>query len=283
MAFPSTLELNYGMEKEVTTGKFRTLGTRGVTPDGRVFWYSRAGATALANGVCVCAKGQEANDVHSVNLTPSTVIGDWSATAPSPGIPVGSATIGVIWTSAHSSAEYVDGYMTIETSPGMGTYRVVGDPDSATSGAGSVIRLHPDDTIVQEILTTVTKLAFHANPHSSVIVVPATPSAAAITGIVLGVTPVEVPLDNYFWLQSAGVAHVRYDALIAALIGHTVISGPGTSAGDVIGGPGTTLVTTGALTTLSQIALGSFPVMGYAMSGIPGDGDFLKVMLTLRN
>jgi hypothetical protein len=279
----STVDLNYGMEKKVTTGKVHPLGTRGVTPDGRVFWYSRAGATALANGVSVCQKGGEANNTHNVNLTIATSIGDYNATAGAPGIQVGSATIGVVWTSAHSSAEYIDGYMTVETSPGMGTYRVVADGAVTVTGGASVIRLHPDDTIVQEVLTTVTKLAFQHNPFSSVIVTPVTVGAAALTGIVLGVTQVEVPIDNYFWLQSSGMAHVRYDAIIAALIGHSVISGPGATAGDAIGGPRTTVVTTAALTTLSQLAYGSFPVLGYAMGGIPGDGDFLQVMLTLRS
>lgn len=153
-----------------------------------MFWYSRAGGTALANGVCVCAKAQEGTNQHATALLPSTVIGDWSATAPSPGIPIGSATIGVIWVTNHSSAEYVDGYMTIETSPGMGTYRVVSDPDSGDSSTATTIRLHPDDTITQEVLTTVTRFGFHANPHSSMIIVPATAEAAALTGVVLGVT-----------------------------------------------------------------------------------------------
>jgi hypothetical protein len=284
MAFPSTLELNYGAEKVVTTQKSRALGTRGVTADGRVFWWSRAGGTALANGVVVCAKAQEGTNQHATALVPSTVLGDWDSTAGAPGIPVGSATIGVVWVTNHSSDEYTDGYMMIDTSPGMGTYRIVADPDKGDSSTATTIRLHPDDTIAQEVLTTVTRLGFHANPHSSVIVAPATASAGALTGVVLGVTQSEVPLDNFFWLQSSGIGHVRFDGLVAGLIGHSVVSGPGTTAGDVIGGPRTTLITTAAITTLSQLTLGSFPVMGYALANTTfADGKFIRVMLTLRS
>lgn len=283
MAFPYDVGLNYGMEKLVTTGKFHPLGTKGVAPNGDTYWYSRAGATALANGKVVCAKAQEGTNTHAVAITPSTALGDWNATAGSPGIQVGSASIGAVWVTNHSSGEYTDGYMRVETSPGMGTYRIVGDADPGDSSTGTILRLHPDDTIVQEVLTTVTKLGFHASPYSSVIVTPVTAEAAALTGVVLGVTPVEVPLNNYFWMQSSGIAHVRYDSLIAALIGHSVIAGPGGTAGDVIGGPHTTVVTTAALSTLSQVMLGSFPVLGYAMSAIPDDGDFMQIMMTYRS
>lgn len=283
MSFPTSVSLNYSAAKRVTTGKEHLLGTRGVTADGRVFWYSRAGATALANGVCVCAKAQEGTNQHATALVPSTALGDFDTTAASPGIQVGKTSIGVVWVTNHSSAEYVDGYMTIDTSPGMGTYRVQTDADAGDSSTATVIRLHPDDGIVQEVLTTVTRIGFHANPHSSVIIVPSTTSAAALTGVMLGVTQTEVPLDNFFWLQSSGIAHVRYNDLVAALVGHSVISGPGATAGDAVGHPRTTLVTTGALTTLAVTHMGSFPVIGYAMSNIPADGKFLRVMLTLRS
>jgi hypothetical protein len=283
MAFPGTVDLDYGQEKSVGTSKERKLGTRGQTPDGRVFWYSKAGGTALANGICVCSKAQEGTNQHATALVPSTLVGDWNATAGAPGIQVGQTSIGVVWVTNHSSAEYTDGYMTIDTSPGMGTYRIIADPDSGTSATNTIVRLHPDDGIAQEVLTTVTRLGFHANPHSSVIIVPASASAQALTGVVLGVTQVEVPINNFFWLQSSGIAHVKYNDLVAALIGHSVISGPGATAGDVIGHPRSTLATTGAITTLGVTHMGSFPVMGYAMSNIPADGKFLRVMLTLRS
>lgn len=283
MAFPSTVNLDYGSEKRVSTKKDRALGTRGITPDGRVFWYTRAGGTALPNGICVCSKAQEGANQHATALVPATNVGDWNATAGAPGIPIGSVSIGVAWVTNHSSAEYTDGYLTVDTSPGMGTYRVVEDADSGTSATATVIRLHPDDGIAQEILTTVSRIGLHANPHSSVIIVPATTSADALTGVVLGITQTEVPIDNYFWLQSSGIGHVRYNDLIAALIGHKLISGPGATAGDALGSPQTTLATTGAITTLGQTHMGSFPVMGYAMSNIPADGKFMRIMMTLRS
>jgi hypothetical protein len=44
------------------------------------------------------------------------------------------------------------------------------------------------------------------------------------------------------------------------------------------------VITTGAITTLSQLTLGSFPVMGYALANTTfADGKFIRVMLTLRS
>ena len=272
-----TVNLRYGAEKVVTSAKFRQLGTRGVTPDNRVFYYCQAGGTALMANTLTQAKATESQ--ANLNLTPSTSTGDWSGT----NIPTGSASIGVVWVTNHASGEFNDGYMTVETTPGTGTYRIASDGDTATGSSNTVnlIRLHPDDTIQSAALTTVSKLAFHHNPYASVIVAPTT-----LTNIIVGVPNVTVALDNYFWIQTYGEAAVRYNALVAAVVGEGVLGGVGATAGDVVGQPKTTntvaSVDYGATAT-GVPALNSRPVIGHAMDGIPGDGDLLKVMLTIRS
>lgn len=284
MAFPSYVELNYGHEKLTTTTKGRTLGTKGVLPNGSVFWYGKAGATALEQGVGVIAKAGEGTNTHNLNLTPSTAVGDWDSTAGSPGIQVGKTTIGVVWVTNHSSGEYTDGHLAIETSPGMGMYRVVEDADSGDSATATTVRLHPDDGIIQEVLTTVTKVALHANPYSSIIVCNDGTEVAALTGVLLGVTPVEVPANNYFWVQTAGPARVRYDDVVAGAIGHGIKMGPSASAGHGLGSPATTVATTAAInTSADQLAYGAFPTIGYLMAPAPDDGDLMAVMLTYRS
>ena len=275
MSFPYTVGLAYGRDKKTSSTKAHPLGTRGMTPDGRVFYYSQAGGPDLAANVLVQAKATESQRTGAnVALTPATSVGDWSGS----NIPTGSASIGVVWVTAHASAEFVDGYMTVETAPGTGTYRIVGDSDTGSSNTVTVIRLHPQDTIQDAALTTVSKLALHQNPYASVIVAP-----TDLTNIVLGVPNVAVTGGEYFWCQTAGPGAVRYSSLVAAVVGEEIKGGIGATAGNAAGSPRTTVITTAAIgSTLNQLTYGSRPTIGYAMDGIPGNGDLLKVMFTIR-
>ena len=269
--------LRFGEEKVTTTTKFRALGQKGVTPDARVFYYAQAGATALTANTLVQAKvGIGAN----LAQTPSTAVGDWDSTEGN--IPLGSVSIGVAWSSSpavtKAAGEYTDGYMTVETTPGSGMYRIVSDPDGGNSATESVIRLHPDDTLAVAALTTVSKLAFTNNPYASLIVVPATIQ----TGLVVGAVPTTIVAGSYFWLQTAGPAALRYNDLVAAVVGEEVLGGVGTTAGDVVGSPKSMITIAATATVTGVAALASRPRIGYALEGIPGDGDLLKVMLTIR-
>ena len=284
MAFPRVVNIDYGKEKVVSTSKNRTLGTKGMTPDGRVFFWALNGAAQLEPNRVVQAKAQEGGGQHAVALKPSTADGDWDATAPSPGIQVGQTEIGVVWVTNHSSGEYTDGWMTVETTPSSGTFRIITDADKGDSSTVTVIRLHPDDGIVSQVLTTVSRLGFAANEFSSVIVAP-----AVLTNIVVGISPVTVPattatVKQYFWCQTSGMCAVRYNDLIAAVAGNKVIAGLGATAGDLTGHAGTTVTTTAAIgDTLSVQNAAQRQVLGYAMSIIPDDGDLLQIMLTLRS
>ena len=50
MAFPTTVQLKQGMEKVETSSQKHKLGTRGVTSDGRVFYYAENSGTAIDHG-----------------------------------------------------------------------------------------------------------------------------------------------------------------------------------------------------------------------------------------
>ena len=50
MAFPTTVQLKMGMEKVETSSQKHKLGTRGVTADGRVFYYAENSGTAIDHG-----------------------------------------------------------------------------------------------------------------------------------------------------------------------------------------------------------------------------------------
>ena len=47
MAFPLTVHLGYGQEKVETSSQKQKLGTRAVTPDGRVFYYAENSGSAI--------------------------------------------------------------------------------------------------------------------------------------------------------------------------------------------------------------------------------------------
>ncbi len=49
MAFPLTVHLGYGQEKVETSSQKQKLGTRAVTPDGRVFYYAENSGTAITS------------------------------------------------------------------------------------------------------------------------------------------------------------------------------------------------------------------------------------------
>ena len=99
----------------------------------------------------------------------------------------------------------------------------------------------------------------------------------------MGVAPVAVTAANYFWVQTYGPASVRYNDLVAAVVGEQVVGGVGATAGDAVGMPKTTVTTTAAInTTLNPLAYTSRPVIGTVLDGIPADDKLLQVMLTIR-
>ena len=50
MSFPTTVNLKMGWEKDETSSQKHKLGTRGVTPDGRIFYYDENSGTAIDHG-----------------------------------------------------------------------------------------------------------------------------------------------------------------------------------------------------------------------------------------
>ena len=280
MSFPYVVGLAYGRDKKFTSTKYHPLGTKGETPDGRVFYYAQAGSPALVGGTIIQSKAAEGSDAAAkTNLLPA-VSGDKTAIGTGSNIPTGSASIGVVWVTAHASGEYTDGYMTVDTPAGSGMYRIVGDDATGSSNTVTVIRLHPQDTIQDTALTTASRLSFHHNPYASVIVAPTT-----LTNVVVGVAPVAVTAANYFWLQTYGPASVRYNDLISAVVGETLMAGVGATAGDAVGVPKSTntesSVDAGATVSGQQLT-NAAPRIGTVLDGIPADDKLLQVMLTIR-
>ena len=111
MAFPTTVQLKQGMEKDETSSQKHKLGTRGVTSDGRVFYYAENSGTAIDHGGYL-VDGIAAVGAHDMDL---------AATATSAGAT--SFTSGTSLTVTKD--QYKDGYVYFNDGPGQGeTYKV---------------------------------------------------------------------------------------------------------------------------------------------------------------
>ena len=249
MSFPVTVGLANGEEKVTSTVKHRALGTRGVTPDGRVFYYAQAGAAALEAGDVQQAKVSHGDSVHVAGLT---VV---NATA------TGVTTLSVLMATTDVQRDlYADGYITIDTSPGQGMFKVLSHPAGA-SATNVKFTLYPNDKI-RDALTSGTSLAgLRENPYASVIVAPTT-----ITNVSVGVAVSPVAAASFCWLQTYGPGLVNAD--VAPVAGENLIF-PGASAGGVL-----------VQTTVVQ----DIPAQVIAVATTPGGGadKYSYAMLVIR-
>ncbi len=71
MSFPTTVNLKMGWEKDETSSQKHKLGTRGVTPDGRIFYYAENSGTAIDHGGYL-VDGIAAVAAHDMDLAKST-------------------------------------------------------------------------------------------------------------------------------------------------------------------------------------------------------------------
>ena len=260
MSFPTVVGLKPGDEKVTSTDKIRPLGTRGQTPDGRVFYWAQNAATQLEANVVVQSAVMHGASVHGAGLD---VVGATTT---------GKTTLTVTLPTTDAGADlYADGYLTIDTSPGRGIYQI-DSHDASASAADTVFNLKESDPLRDALTSGTTKVGLRQNPYKAVIVSPTTQ-----TGSVVGVTCTTVAASGaavdgvhsspvYFWLQTFGPAAVKTDAALAA--GKNVIV-PGASAGNV------TVATSTAGEGASQI-IGHAPTIG------AGDEKFNYIWLTIR-
>src|SRR3972149_2948980 len=181
MSFPVTVGLDIGDEKltYAANQNGRVLGTRAVTPDGRVFRWALAGGVAIEAGKLV----QTMAEIHSsVFVNGLTVI---NATV------TGVTTITVTMATTILAADtYKDGYMYIDTSPGQAMYRVKSH-QAAASAADAEFTLYESDEIKNALTSGTTLVGFKRNPYTSVLITPTT-----ITGRVIGATPIKLAIGG---------------------------------------------------------------------------------------
>ena len=257
MSFPVTVGLNIGDEKlsYAANQNGRVLGTRAVTPDGRVFRWALNGGVALEAGKLV----QTAAEIHSsVFVNGLTVVNTTST---------GVTTITVLMATTILAANiYADGDLTVDTSPGQAMYRIKSH-QAAGSAENAEFTLYESDEIKNALTSGTTLVGFKRNPYTSVIITPTT-----ITGRVIGATPINVAIGGYFWLQTWGVALVNMDQ--APVAGKRVITGI-LSAGQL------DISSTSSADSTGANESSSYPQIGVAWTAGPGADKYHVVFLTI--
>ena len=251
MAFPTTVYLSYGQEKVETEEQKQKLGTRAVTPDGRVFYYAKNSSAAITPAGKIC-DGIAAVAAHDMDL---------AAAAASAG-----ATTFTSGTSLTvTKDQYADGYVVFNDGPAQGeVYRI--KSTTAVSGATGVSRTIDEPDGLRTALTTSSLFGLVYPPYKDVKIID---GDGTMTTGPLGVNPIPVTASYYFWLQTAGVSSVLSGAAVA-VVGDAV--GVSQASGE-----------SGAVDLWDVSANEDTAPIGTAM-GIPSvDTDNQIVMLSIRN
>ena len=183
---------NQGILDASATQKY-PLGTRYAKNDGRVFRYAKAGSVALVAGNLIqsAALGGADTTVQH-DLTPAAAA-------------AGSYTVTVtLKTTAQAKDTFKNGWLAVtdgDAANAMGDLYLIKSHPAADGGAACVITLYEP---LKRAITTNSRISLLANIYSGVIQAPATTP----TGLAVGVAPTAVPANNYFWLQTWGIANV---------------------------------------------------------------------------
>jgi len=190
MAFPLTVHLGYGQEKIETSSQKQKLGTRAVTPDGRVFYYAENSGTAITTG------GQIVDGIAAVGAHD----GDLATAA----LAAGSLTVTTTTSLTVTKDQYKDGYLFINDNAAQGeVYRIKSNTAVASAASCEITIDEPDG--IRTAFTTSTQFGLMYSPYKDVKIIDG--NGTMTTGP-LGVTTIPVTADYFCWIQTAGPAAV---------------------------------------------------------------------------
>jgi hypothetical protein len=251
MAFPLTIHLGYGQEKIETSSQKQKLGTRAVTPDGRVFYYAENSGTAITTSGQI-VDGIAAVGAHDMDLAAAAT----SASAL-------SFTSGTSLTVTKN--QYKDGYVYFNDGPGQGEVYRVKSNTAVSSATGLEITVDEPDGI-RTALTTSSLFGLMYNPYKDVKIID---GDGTMTTGPLGVTTIPVTADYFCWIQTSGPASVLSGAVVG-IVGDAI--GVSQASGE-----------SGAFDLWDSSANEDSRPIGHAM-GIPAvDTDNAWVMLAIRD
>lgn len=261
MSFPHKLYGDFGAEKVVTSTKYHQLGTRMELPDGRIYAYGKASATAMVAGY-LYEGGQYAGtaDLEILDLLACDTAAVGATTV--------IVTMGV--TTACNQYDFDEGYVftASSASAGVGEVYKIKTASTAAAGATTTIVLYDNDKLNTAILGGTTTVGLHPNEFDMLHAVPATTVRYAPCA---GIPPVAVAASSYCWVQRRGVA----TAIMAATI--SIIGLPVTANTAVAGYVG---VWTAAASGAAASWVDEDPI-GYSLNPAGTAANFSLIYLTL--
>lgn len=208
------------------------LGTKGVSDDGRVFRYAKAGASNLVAGNCIQSP---AVVVNHLALTAPVAAAGATSFACTPGATLGTAN------------QYAEGFLSVDTTPGNGYTLGIESHAAFASATAFTLYLRKDDPI-QVAWTTSTRIGLLANPYNGVIQMPVTTA----TGTLVGVASYVITAAQFGWIQTHGPASTLISGTPA--LGAMVMS-PSDAAGAAIILTTTNLVVAQLVGRMAQIGV----------------------------
>jgi len=202
--FTGFLQLASQDIRKTSTTKQHSIGSVGVTRDGRAYRYTLAGGATLAPGKLTVAATVNAD------ATNKTVAASVAAGAKQVVIDAGGAI---------AADTYTDGYLTINDATGEGiSYAVRGN---STTGGAAELTVDLDESVVVGLTVDVSEASLTQNPWSATVI-----SVADQADMPVGVPNVSITNATYGWTQTRGVCAVLADATIT--VGDSVTTGTST-------------------------------------------------------
>jgi hypothetical protein len=268
------------------TVKRRKLGTRLEYPDGRVFRYMRAGAANITIGRVIAPAAAPAAFDSDLALQEARTTAEWDD---------GDYTVRVVTTGSTSSTalnltanQFAEGYLWVNDEAGEGqSFTIASHGAETTTGTtGGIDITVADESVLTVALTTASQVGLRYNIYDKVRIHTGTVAG----GNAIGVAPVAVTANYYFWGQTWGPCPVM-TAVLLPLTGDKVcvINSTGGSTG-LVGVAGSVypmyLSSTDASTDASTAiftarAADAAPVVGYTLQRSSAKSEYSLIYLTI--
>ena len=187
MPFTGPLQIELQDVRTVSATQQHKLGRVAYTNDGRVWRYGSAGAVALAPGKLAQIPAVIAN--HQALVTVAAAIGARKVTV----------TLGG---TAATADQYKDGFLVVRDSVGAGQSLPITGNSAQTVTTGNV-DVYTDEAVATA-LTTASVTNLELPPYGGMLI----STTADTTEAVMGVPQISVPIANFGWFQTQGVAAV---------------------------------------------------------------------------
>jgi len=210
VSFPNIVHGSEEQTLATSTTEKIPVGTKMVIEDGRIFRYAEAAGVALDDDELTEGVAPSANFLDEAVATLAAGVSVLTGVGATTGAGAKSLfKYGYVWSSTATNANPL--------------YRIKNNTLIAAGAATGTITLYVPTKAAYAVADTITYIA---NPWRDIVIATATTPAAIHTGV----PAVDVPLNNYGWVQTSGPALV--------LISGTVVLGQGVVVSGTAGAVG---------------------------------------------